>query len=75
MLKLSKKKGHSMIKGIWGKKIGMTQIFSDKDKVVPVTVIDVAIGLLPILKPKNVMVMMLFKLDALRKKYVRQRFF
>ena len=30
-----------MLKGIWGKKIGMTQIFSEKNKVVPVTVIDV----------------------------------
>lgn len=28
--------------GLWGKKIGMTQIFSDSQKVVPVTVIDVA---------------------------------
>ena len=30
-----------MVTGIWGKKIGMTQVFS-KDKVVPVTVLDVA---------------------------------
>jgi large subunit ribosomal protein L3 len=28
--------------GLWGKKIGMTQIFSEGQKVVPVTVIDVA---------------------------------
>lgn len=31
-----------MVNGLWGKKIGMTQVFSDKNKVVPVTVIDVA---------------------------------
>jgi large subunit ribosomal protein L3 len=31
-----------MIKGLWGKKIGMTQVFSDEQKVVPVTVIDLA---------------------------------
>jgi large subunit ribosomal protein L3 len=31
-----------MVNGLWGKKIGMTQVFSEKDKVVPVTVIDVA---------------------------------
>lgn len=31
-----------MMKGLWGKKIGMTQIFSDKQKVVPVTAIDVS---------------------------------
>jgi len=28
--------------GLWGKKIGMTQIFSDKNAVVPVTVVDVS---------------------------------
>ena len=31
-----------MVKGLWGKKIGMTQVFSEENKVVPVTVIDVA---------------------------------
>lgn len=31
-----------MIRGIWGKKIGMTQVFSDDQKVVPVTAIDVS---------------------------------
>jgi len=31
-----------MVDGLWGKKIGMTQIFSDDHKIVPVTVIDVA---------------------------------
>ncbi len=30
-----------MIKGLWGKKIGMTQMFSQDNKVVPVTAIDV----------------------------------
>jgi large subunit ribosomal protein L3 len=30
-----------MISGLWGKKVGMTQIFADGHKVVPVTVIDV----------------------------------
>lgn len=29
-----------MLKGVWGKKIGMTQIYSAADKVIPVTVID-----------------------------------
>lgn len=28
-----------MIRGIWGKKIGMTQVFSD-DKLIPITVVD-----------------------------------
>ncbi len=31
-----------MVNGLWGKKIGMTQLFSDENTVVPVTVIDVA---------------------------------
>ena len=31
-----------MVNGLWGKKIGMTQVFSENNKVVPVTVIDVA---------------------------------
>lgn len=31
-----------MMRGLWGKKIGMTQVFSDKQKVVPVTVIDIS---------------------------------
>ena len=31
-----------MISGLWGRKIGMTQVFSDDQKVVPVTVIDLA---------------------------------
>ncbi|MEX0939999.1 MAG: 50S ribosomal protein L3 [Candidatus Babeliales bacterium] len=30
-----------MLSGIWGKKIGMTQVFSEKNTVVPVTVIDI----------------------------------
>ncbi|MBN1549741.1 50S ribosomal protein L3 [Candidatus Babeliales bacterium] len=29
-----------MITGLWGKKVGMTQVFSEKNEVVPVTVID-----------------------------------
>ncbi len=30
-----------MLQGVWGKKIGMTQVFNEKDVVVPVTVIDI----------------------------------
>lgn len=32
----------AMIRGLWGKKIGMTQVFSEEQKVVPVTVIDIS---------------------------------
>lgn len=31
-----------MITGLWGKKIGMTQVFSEKNAVVPVTAVDVS---------------------------------
>ena len=31
-----------MVNGLWGKKIGMTQVFSEDNKVVPVTVIDIS---------------------------------
>ena len=41
-----------MIKGLWGKKIGMTQVFSEKG-VVPVTVIDVARWFVTQIKTKD----------------------
>src|SRR5207244_394035 len=41
-----------MIRGLWGKKIGMTQVFSGND-VVPVTVIDVARWLVTRIKVKE----------------------
>jgi len=34
--------GNLMVAGIWGRKIGMTQVFSKENAVVPVTVINVA---------------------------------
>ncbi len=34
--------GLSMVSGLWGRKIGMTQMFSKENAVVPVTVIDIA---------------------------------
>ena len=40
MLKSSEMKGHSMVAGLWGKKIGMTQLFAE-DAVIPVTAITV----------------------------------
>lgn len=41
MLRLSEKDA-SMINGLWGRKIGMTQVFSADHNVVPVTVIETA---------------------------------
>lgn len=42
-----------MIKGIWGKKIGMTQVFSENNQVVPVTMIDVSKWLVTQIKTKG----------------------
>lgn len=42
-----------MINRLWGKKIGMTQVFSDDHKVVPVTVIDLTPWVITRLKTKE----------------------
>jgi len=42
-----------MMEGLWGKKIGMTQIFSDEKKVVPVTAIDLSNWYITQLKTKE----------------------
>jgi large subunit ribosomal protein L3 len=42
-----------MISGLWGKKIGMTQVFADNGKVVPVTVIDVSHWIVTQIKTKE----------------------
>jgi large subunit ribosomal protein L3 len=42
-----------MVNGVWGRKIGMTQVFSEKNKVVPVTVIDLNHWLVTNIKTEN----------------------
>ena len=42
-----------IMKGLWGKKIGMTQVFAPDGRVVPVTVIDVSQWLVTRLKTKE----------------------
>ncbi|MFA5528708.1 MAG: 50S ribosomal protein L3, partial [Peptostreptococcales bacterium] len=42
-----------MMEGLWGKKIGMTQIFSDEKKIVPVTAIDLSNWYITQLKTKE----------------------
>ncbi len=42
-----------MINGFWGRKVGMTQVFSDDHKVVPVTVIDLERWLVTQVKTKQ----------------------
>lgn len=42
-----------MVRGLWGRKVGMTQVFSKENKVVPVTLIDVANWLVTLIKNKE----------------------
>lgn len=42
-----------MVTGLWGKKIGMTQLFADDGKVVPATVIDLANWVVTQIKTKD----------------------
>lgn len=49
----SDRKGYTMSKSVIGRKIGMTQVFSEKDKVVPVTVIDVSNWVVTNIKSKD----------------------
>jgi large subunit ribosomal protein L3 len=41
-----------MLKGVWGKKIGMTQVFTENNKVVPVTVVDTSNWIVTQIKTK-----------------------
>jgi large subunit ribosomal protein L3 len=62
-----------MIKGIWGKKIGMTQVFSE-NKVVPVTVIDTGNWFVTSLKNKNKDGYEAIQVGCVRKKYENESF-
>ena len=74
MSRLSKLKGHSMINGLWGKKIGMTQVFTEEHKIVPVTVIDVADWVVTQIKTKEMDGYQAVQLGCLKKKYSGQTF-
>lgn len=63
-----------MLKGVWGRKIGMTQIFSANNKVVPVTVIDVDNWLVTNIKTKDKDGYDAVQCGALRKKYIGKDF-
>ncbi len=63
-----------MVNGLWGKKIGMTQIFSADQKVVPVTVIDMADWYVTQVKTKQRDGYDAVKVGCLRKRYADQTF-
>lgn len=62
-----------MVKGLWGKKIGMTQIFSEKG-VVPVTVIDVANWFITQVKTKDRDGYNAVQIGRVKDKYAQQAF-
>jgi large subunit ribosomal protein L3 len=63
-----------MMKGLWGKKIGMTQVFSDEQKVVPVTVIDLADWYITQVKTKENDGYSAVKVGNVKSKYAGQPF-
>jgi large subunit ribosomal protein L3 len=63
-----------MVNGLWGKKIGMTQIFSDEQKVVPVTAIDVSHWFVTQIKTLEKDGYAAAKMGHLKKKYTGEAF-
>jgi large subunit ribosomal protein L3 len=60
--------------GIWGKKIGMTQVFSEKNKVVPVTAIDLGNWFVTAVKTKERDGYDALQVACTRKRYNNQQF-
>jgi large subunit ribosomal protein L3 len=63
-----------MVRGLWGKKIGMTQVFSADNRVIPVTVIDLADWLITQVKTKEKDGYSAVQVGCLRKRYNEQEF-
>jgi large subunit ribosomal protein L3 len=63
-----------MINGVWGRKIGMTQVFSENYKVIPVTVIDASDWLVTQIKTQAHDGYSAVQVGLLRKKYQGQNF-
>lgn len=63
-----------MVKGIWGKKIGMTQVFSGDDKVVPVTAIDIANWIVTQVKTEVSDGYCAIQIGRIKDRYVGQKF-
>lgn len=63
-----------MIQGIWGKKVGMTQVFSANNRVVPVTMIDVSQWLVTQVKTKGADGYSAVQLSRVRDDYANEAF-
>ena len=63
-----------MINGIIGKKVGMTQLFSDENKVIPVTVVDISNLIVSQVKSKDNEGYDSIQVAMLRDKYKNKKF-
>ena len=63
-----------MVNGLWGKKIGMTQLFSEENKAVPVTVIDVSDWYVTQIKTTKTDGYNALQLGRVKKKYASEPF-
>jgi len=63
-----------MIQGIWGLKVGMTQVFADDNTVIPVTVVNTSGWFVTQIKTQEVDGYMAIQVACLRKKYQDQSF-
>lgn len=63
-----------MIQGIWGRKVGMTQVFADDSSVVPVTVVDTAGWFVTQIKTEEKEGYNAIQVACLRKRYQGQPF-
>ncbi len=63
-----------MIHGLWGRKIGMTQVFSSENKVVPVTAIEIVNWYVTQIKTKDVDTYSAVQIGCIKKKYAEQPF-
>lgn len=62
-----------MVSGVWGKKVGMTQIFAD-DKVIPVTAIDISRWVVTNIKTAERDGYNALQVGCLRDRYAKQEF-
>ena len=63
-----------MVEGIWGKKIGMTQVFAEDRKVIPVTAIDISNWIVTQVKTKDRDGYSAVQVGCLRDRYVKKEF-
>ena len=63
-----------MIQGMWGKKVGMTQLFSEANKVVPVTAIDVSCWRIVQIKTKSKDAYSAIQVGCVRNSYANSEF-